>query len=421
MTSQPVALAPDPAVPQRDHLLDPSNVAHRLSTRLGLHGSVHIGSCRLGSVCYRPGTRLRVVYELEIDGHNVHVAASTFATHTRSERAFHEAIDTARGSGPFRPVVYDTDLDTVFWTFPNDRKLMNLPAATEARDDLARLIDRRWASSTLVDYNPESTAVVRCLDDAGQVVAYAKVHAGDEGERTHRVHSALSRLTEIAGPRIARPLAYSTRHHTLMVEPIAGTSIRFLAGAERAVGLYAYGVALAKLHTLPPDDVGATGRDALARLQRTAEHVRMMLPGVAEQVSDLLEELAARWGQAHEPLVPIHGDTNENNAIVEGDHVALIDFDRAGTGAAGSDVGNYLSLVRYFRELGLITPAAEQTRAAAFTRGYASVRALPSPDALRMHESAGLMERAFHAVTRLRASVLPHVPALLTEARGLLR
>jgi Ser/Thr protein kinase RdoA (MazF antagonist) len=317
--------------------------------------------------------------------------------------------------------VYDTDLDTVFWTFPNDRKLINLSAATEAQEDLARLIGRGWARSQLVDYNPESSAVVRCLDDSDRVVAYAKVHAGDEGERTHRVHSALSRLTRVSGPRIAQPLAYSTQYRTLLVEPIAGTSIRCLAGVGLATGLHAYGAALATLHSLPPDGVGTNGRDALERLHRTADGVRMVLPDVAEQVSGLLGELAVRWGEAHEPPVPIHGDTNENNAILEGDHVALIDFDRAGVGAAGSDVGNFLSLLRYFRALGLIDPAVERARAAAFTRGYASARALPGRDSLRMHEAAALAERAFHAVTRLRGSVLPHVPALLAEARGLLR
>ncbi|HKN96103.1 MAG TPA: phosphotransferase [Pseudonocardiaceae bacterium] len=421
MMSHPVALAPDPAVPQRDHLLDPDDIARRLSARLGVNGSVDIRSCRLGSICYQPNRRLRVVYELRIDGRDVHVAAGTFPSRSRSERAFWEATDAARHSGPVRPVVYDTGLDTVFWTFPNDRKLLNLPAAVEARKDLTRLVDRRWASSLLVDYNAESSAVVRCLDDSHRIVAYAKVHPGDEGERTLRVHSALSNLARESGPRIARPLAYSEQHRTLMVEPIEGTSIRSLTGTELAAGLHAYGAALAKLHSLPPDSVGTGGRDELERLRRRADGVRMVLPDMADDISELLDELAVRWADAHEPSVPIHGDTNENNAILEGDHIALIDFDRACVGAAASDVGNFLSLLRFFRALGLLTPADERARADAFTRGYASVRPLPAEDCLRMHESAGLAERAFRAVIRLRGSVLPRIPALLAEARGLLR
>jgi aminoglycoside phosphotransferase len=421
MTSHPVTLTADPAVPQRDHLLDLDRIAHRLSDRLGSHGSVHIRSCRLGSVCYQPAKRLRVVYQLEIDGRDLQVAASTFRSRSSGERAYRKAIETARQSGPFRPVVYDTDLDTVFWTFPNDRKLVNLSVAVEAREGLTRLIDRCWTRSQLVDYNPESTAVVRCLDDSDRVVAYAKVHAGDEGERTHRVHSAFSRLTRLSGPRIAQPLAYSERYRTLMVEPIAGPSIQSLAGVGLTAGLHAYGVALATLHSLPCDDAGTARLDPLERLRRKADGICMVLPGVAGQIAELLEELAVRWDEAPEPSVPIHGDTNENNAILEDDHIALIDFDRAGVGAPGSDVGNFLSLLGYLRALGVISPAAQRTRAAAFTRGYASVRALPSRQALRMHESAALADRACRAVIRLRGSVLPHVPALLAEARGLLR
>ena len=371
MRSHPATLAPDPAVPQRDHLLDVDTIAHRLSKRLGSQGSVHIRSCRLGSICYQPARRLRVVYELNIGGRELQVAAGTFPSRSRSEQAFAEASDSARESGPFRPVVYDTDLDTVFWTFPNDRKLLNLPAAVEAEQDLTRLVGRRWARSLLVDYNPESSAVVRCLDESDRVVAYAKIHSGDEGERTHQVHSAISDLTRAAGPRIAQPLAYSRQHRTLVVEPIEGPSIRTLTGAGLATGLHAYGVALARLHSLPVDGVGTGGRDALERLRRRAEGVCMVLPDLAEQVAELLSELTDRWDEASEPSVPIHGDTNENNAILEDGHIALIDFDRAGVGAAGADVGNFLSLLRFFRALGFISPAAERARTEAFTRGYA--------------------------------------------------
>jgi aminoglycoside phosphotransferase len=421
MTSRPVALVPDLAVPHRDHLLDPDEIARRLSTRLGTHGSVHIRSCRLDSICYQPAKRLRVLYQLEIDGRDLQVAASTFRSRSSSERAYGKATETGRHSGPFRPAVYDADLDTVFWTFPNDRKLVNLTDAVEAREGLTRLIDRSWARSQLVDYNPESTAVVRCLDDADRVVAYAKVHADDEGERTHRVHSAFSRLTRLSGPRIAQPLAYSEQYRTLLVEPIAGPSIRSLAGVGLTTGLQAYGVALAMLHSLPFDGAGTVRRDPLERLRHRAEDLCMVLPDVAGQVAELLAELTARWDEAAEPSVPVHGDTNENNAILEDGHIALIDFDRAGVGAAGWDVGNFLSLLRYLRALGIISPAAQRARAAAFTRGYASVRALPGREALRTHESAALADRACRAVIRLRGSVLPHVPALLAAARGLLR
>jgi hypothetical protein len=420
-----MALDPDPVLPQRDRLLDLDAMVSVISRSLGRRGTAPIRSCRLGSITYRPGKRLRVVYRVEAGGRDMHVAAGTFRTRSRAERAFLRAIqragDAGRDADPLRPAGYDAGLETVFWTFPNDRRLESLSAVVEAREDLTGLVDPNWSRSRLVDYNPETSAVVGCLEDSGRVVGYAKVHAGDEGEHTYRVHQAFARLARGSGLRIPRPLAYSGRHRTLLVEPITGTSIRWLTGADLLAGLHAYGVALARLHSLPSGGLETGGRDALERLRHRADGVRTIRPDVAGLLGELLGELTARWGEAPEPPVPIHGDTNESNAILAGGQVALIDFDRARVGAAGSDVGNFLSLLRYFRSLGLISPRAERARAAGFTRGYASVRALPPREALRVHEAAALAERAFRAVARLRGAALLQIPALLAEARGLLQ
>lgn len=421
MNSFPLALATDPVVPQRDELMNLDAMARRLSTILGLYGSVPIRSSRLGCISYRPGKRIRVVYRLEVDGRELHVAAGTFRSKSRGERAFNEAKENARCGGDLRSVAYDAELKTVLWAFPNDRRITNLSAVVGAHDNLTRLIDRSWSSSQLVDYYPESSAVVRCLDGYGHVVAYAKTNAGDQGERTHRIQEDLARRAQGTWLRVARPLAYSKRYRTLVVEPIVGESIRELTGTRLLAGLRAYGAALATIHSVPV--ISGTGevRDALGRLQRRAEGVRMVRPDVEEPIAELLEDLCARWDEASAERVFVHGDTNENNAIVQGDRVALIDFDRTSVASAGADLGNFLGLLRYYRILGLITPQSEGARAAALLGGYSSVRSVPDRESLRVHESAALAERAFRAVTRLRARALRLVPSLLHEAQELLR
>ena len=401
-------------------MMDLDSIARRLSTEIGRRGRVSIRTCRLGCVSYRPGRRLRVVYRVGIDGRELHVATSTFRSSSRGERAYRKAMATARNGGSLHPVVFDAELKTVFWTFPNDRRIENLSAVAEARDDLRHLVDGTWIRSRLVDYYPEASAVVQCLDESDRTVAYAKVSAGGEGECTLAVQSALSRAATGSRVRIARPLAYSKRHRTLLVEPIAGRPIGSLAGDELAPGLRAYGAGLATLHSLPATDDGPRGRDALGRLQRKAAGMRIVRPDLDEAIGSLLEELSERWARAAGDPTPIHGDTNENNAILQGDRIALIDFDRASMGAPGSDVGNFLGLQRYLRSIGLISPSSEKARAEAFKRGYESVRPLPHPEALQVHESAALAERAFRAVTRLRGSALPRVTALLAEAREML-
>lgn len=414
-------LAADPAVPQRDQLMDIDAIARLLSRRLGRHGSVEVRSCRLDWINYRPGRRLRVVYRVGIDGRDLRVAAGTFRSPSRGQRAYRKAMDSAGGSGSVLPVAYDAGLETVFWTFPNDRRIENLSAVADAEEDLGRLLGSRWVRSRLVDYQPEVSAVVGCLDESSRVIAYAKVHAGDEAEGVHRTQDALARVAQGPRLRVARPLAYSKRRRTLLVEPIVGTSIGRLTGAGLLAGLHAYGAALANLHSLPTAGITTDGRDSLARLRNRADGVCLVRPDLGEEVAELLRELSARWDETKDLPVPIHGDANENNAILQGDRIALIDFERACNGAAGSDIGYFLGLLRYFRSLGVISPETERARAAAFLGGYSSVRSLPRRESLRVHESASLAARAFRPVTRLRRHAISHIPALLAEARGLLR
>jgi aminoglycoside phosphotransferase len=419
-TGHALALRPDPAVPQRDILMDSDIIAGRLSSQLGVNGALAIESCRRDSVSYRVGRRLRVGYRVRIAGKDHHVAASTFRNRSRSERAYRNATASAPSAGPLRGAVHDADLNTVFWTFPNDRRIGNLSAIASAAPELTRYLDFRWTTSHLVDYYPEASAVVRCLDESNQVIAYAKVHAGDEGERTHRVQHALVRAARGSSLRLARPLAYSKQHRTLVVEPIVGRAIGSLDGLVLVDGLHAYGAALASLHSLQIVELPAGPRSPLDRLHRKADGFGSVRPDVEKQSGELLDQLSARWADAAGPPVLVHGDTNVNNALLVDERVAFIDFDRASIGSAGSDIGNFIGLLRYLRSLGVLSPAAQSRHETSFMHGYSSVRALPDRSALRVHIAAALVERAFRAVTRLRPRALQRVPALLAEATAVL-
>jgi aminoglycoside phosphotransferase len=401
--------------------MDLAEMARRLSSCLGSNQDLAIDACERTFVSYKVGRRLRVVYRIQTGGKEHLIAASTFRSARRSERAYLKAMERAGGNGSLRPVGYDAPLNTVFWTFPNDRRIENLTAISTASSELTRSTDPRWTRSSLVDYYPEVSAVLRCLDGSDRIIAYAKVHAGDDGERTHGAQRALVAAARGSGLPLARPLAYSEQHRTLLVEPMVGRSVRRLRGRELPAGLYAYGAALATLHSLSVVEIPLASRSPLERLQRKAPDIALVRPDIAEPTGELISRLTERWDDAAGEPVLVHGDTNENNAILVGDRVGLIDFDRASIGSAGSDVGNFLGLLRYFRSLGLMSTAAHDTRVDAFTGGYSSVRALPDPSSLRVHVAIGLTERAFRAVTRIRARALLGVPAILDEAKALLR
>lgn len=414
-------LQPDPVVTQRDILLDVDHTAQRFSQRLGIGGAVAIDSCRRECVCYSVAKRIRVMYRIEVEGREYYLTTSSFRSRKRSERAYRRAVERVHPAGALRPVALDEELHSVTWVWPNDRRLTGLAELEEPSAELSALLDRNWTKSRIVDYYPEASAVVRCLDDSDRVLAYGKVHAGSDAERAHEIHEELVRATHGSRLRVPRILAYSRRHGTVLVEPVVGSSIGRLEGAELLDGLRAYGAALGHLHSLSMSRMPSPSRPPLQRVSRRARGIGMVRPDVAEVSDDVMDALRLRWTDAAEAPVVTHGDANATNAILRDGHVVLIDFDRAAWGSAASDIGNFLSLQAYLRILGVLSGEDESARATAFLQGYSSARSLPPEEELKLHLSAALAERAFGSVYRANAKALLHMPEILAEAQALIR
>src|SRR5688500_11359689 len=128
-------LAPDPAVPHRDDLLDGRRVAELLSGRLL---DERVSACERRFAKYRVGDGLRVVYRVAVDGVERHVAARGFPAGAGAA-AYRRALTAAVPAPPLRPVVHVPELEAVFWTFPNDRRLTTLPLLAGRSGTLDRL------------------------------------------------------------------------------------------------------------------------------------------------------------------------------------------------------------------------------------------------------------------------------------------
>lgn len=409
------SLEPDPAVPQRDLLLDPGIVAARLTTLVG-----PIERCRQTRVKYRIGARLRVVHRIRAGGASYDVAASSFPTLERSERAHLLGLATAVPCDALPPVVHDRQLHSVFWTFPNDRKIAHLPALAGPATALAELLDRAWTESRLVAYAPEKTAAVRCLGAGGETLAYAKVYSGDEGERTARMHEALAPLAGNADVRVPRLLAYSEAHRTLVVEPIEGLPLARLAYSELRDGFRRLGIALARFHELPVPPSPRFRRHDADRLDAAAGLIGSVRSDVRAAAGELARELSRR-PEPSGPEVCLHGDVNWKNVVLENGRVGLIDLDHVSSGPAAADLGSVLAGLRYARCIGRVSRGAEEELCGALLAGYRSAGELPFEQELRWHACAALLaERALRTVTRIRRDGLACLPSLLDEARRLL-
>ena len=183
-------LIADPALPQRDLLLDPEVVGALLSRQLGLGGPIVVDDIAHLRTTYHAGESLRVAYRLSAHGRSCIVSGRAFPAGAGSS-AFRRVQPQVADCGPFRPVFCDPDVESIFWTFPNDRKISFLRLLTAIPQEFALLGGARWIRSNLVAYAPEKCATAQCLDEEGDILAYAKVYADDHSRVCFQTYTAL--------------------------------------------------------------------------------------------------------------------------------------------------------------------------------------------------------------------------------------
>lgn len=420
-------LAADPALPARDILLDADAVRERLTRSLGVDGQLALDTCTLVRAKYRIGESLRVVYRLGLaDGQHL-VSARAF-TSGKSGPAHARACARVVATGDLRPTLHDAPLDTVWWTFPNDRRLRDAASLLRPTARLAASVGApSWCDSSVVEYAPERSVTLQATDHAGSTVAYAKSYAPETG-----VASRLAlRYRWLASTLASRPmqvnaptsLGWSDERQLLLLQPMPGVRWSDLESARMGPALVRLGQAIAALHLTDAETSGLARftRLDVRRLVHSAELVSTARPDVAHQATRLAHRLAS-GPPSGELDVVLHGDCHPKNALVDGDDIALIDLDQAGVGSAAADLGSLLARLRYSTLAGELSAGDAAGLGAGFLAGYASVRPLPPGATLRWHTAAALLaERAMRAVNRLNVAGLGQLGGLLGAAEDELR
>ena len=374
-------LAPDPALPQRDALLDEERMAELLDAR----------RCERINVKYRVGDSVRVVYRLNAARI---VTGRTFRGRSRS------VYRRAAAASDLGAVLHVQELEAVFWTFPNDRRLAGLRLLEDAAA-LRRLVGREVAGMRLMAYAPERAATVECLGGDGAVLAYVKVH-WDAAERELANAEAAARAVGPRDPHLRVPsvLGASLPHGALAFAPLSGDrldGVRELAPALRALG-----AALARLHAIRPLPARRFDRLDPQRLTLAAEVVGRARPDCAAAAERLLERL--HDGPPDAAPVHLHGDANLRNALLDGGRVGLVDLEDATAGPPAADLGFVLA--------GLL--ARGEPGGEALLEGYAQLADVPE---LRWHTAASVLARvAVPAVGRVRPALLARLEPLLLAA-----
>jgi aminoglycoside phosphotransferase len=385
-------LAPDPAVPQRDALLDPEAVARLLGRDVRGHARTYAK--------YRVGESLRVVHRVEAGGRYQHVAARTFRA-GESAAAYERALQFAVPAGPLPPVLHAPAHDTVLWTFPNDRRLSALPRLAGGAPSLTTLLGRP-CRTRFVSYAAERSASAQCLDADGHVLAYVKLHAS--GSAAARERASLETVGAATGAHLRVPRVLAADADTVLLEPLAGRRLDTLAPAERADALRRLGRALATLHTRAPVPDTRFARLDPERLANAVGVIARARPDAGGAAARLLAALLERPDAAAGPAVCLHGDANLRNALLDGGRIALLDLEDASAGPAAADLGQLLA-------------STDAGLADALLAGYAEVAPAPAPESLRWHTAASVLARvALPAVNRVRPALLGRLRSLLEAA-----
>jgi Ser/Thr protein kinase RdoA (MazF antagonist) len=326
--------------------------------------------------------------------------------------------------GPFRPVFHDAKTESIFWTFPNDRKIANLHSLVDIPPEMAELFTPRWTRSSVVAYAPENCATAQCLTEQGDVLAYAKIYADDHDQTCFTTYAALRRSAEVERVAIQFPevIYHSPQRQILVLQALGGRRMADVRGREVYGAFARLGQALASLHSLPvPAHLQEFPRFTPSHMQLAAASIGFVRPDLAQLASELCDALCRQKKELNEPTVCLHGDVHPKNGVLLENGVALIDLDQAAVGPPAADLGSLLAALRYERHIGLLTESAERTLADVFLTGYQQFGRVPELESLRWHMAAGLFaERAFRAVSRIRLPGLQCLSELLMDAQQLL-
>jgi aminoglycoside phosphotransferase (APT) family kinase protein len=336
-----------------------------------------VKECRVTNTRRRDGSRGTTQYELRLEdvctGHvwDQIVTGITFGG-DRTHRVWESisqstaARTDANSHSALPHFAYVPELDLLLQMFPHDlrlpalAKLMAGPTSELTPVLLAELGsgDREplgWTAD-VVQYRVDMRAIVRLTvaatdsttGRAGERQFYAKVYRDPEqGRRAYRAQSDLHEQANAVGQHlmVAKPIVYDEALRTLVTAAIPGTSLSKIVsrGQDSVDAVRSAARAIAEFHRLEVDAPPRLVEDELARLHEARQFLASARPDLADDVSAMEESVAA--GLAGAPSALIHGDLKPDHILIDGDRVALLDFDLLGRADPIVDVAHLVAFL----------------------------------------------------------------------------
>ncbi|MEJ7901089.1 MAG: phosphotransferase, partial [Thermomicrobiales bacterium] len=320
---------------------------------------------------------------------------------------------------PWQGATLVRELNGLFQVYPIDYELRFLVRALDSAwmsaEIGAALADRSIAISgqpELIRYKPERKALLRYhLDHALVEGLYGKLQVDDRG-----LNLASATATLIDAGVVTPPIVISLPHRKFMAHAEAiGVPLAALRGTSGYVAWMEplaaslnslQGVQLAglKTHRLA---------DEVATLTQTARLLGTIAPHLARRLQQVTERIAVRFSGVDERLETGHGDFYDDQAIVSGDGLTLIDLDELRLAHPAIDAGNMLAHL----SSGEVWGDDVATARAAFRERIIAYRPELAID-LDVFEAAALLKLAPGPFRRLEADWPEGLEAILNLAEA---
>jgi tRNA A-37 threonylcarbamoyl transferase component Bud32 len=391
---------------------------------------------------YEPGERCALLYSVEFadqPGTSRLAVATTVRDHSLEAITRHPSPPASNGANGALRALWLAEHRCLIEFFPQDWGLPSLEQAVDpqvARGLIAAASDDDGAAMGAIDvhvlrYYPQKRCVIRYerTDAQGgpRSAIVGKVYPPKSiAGRVWQTMQALHPQGAQTGIVTPLPLRLVPELDLILMEALPGISIKRLLWkaktAEQGRGVIdEVARALAAIHAfrLESDEVRSEPTD-LRYLEAEAASLDVVAPEFARRVAALLDGVRRDPVAGGSPCF-IHGDFAPSQLLVDGDTIAMLDFDRACLGDPAIDVGNLMAKLHKKA----VTKGADHYRPLAerFLSAY-QAQAPGRVDARRAHrfQAMSLIRMAVHDFRRAPHAYERHgadsTPERLLEEAG---